>query len=211
MALEGGDAGRAGEPEAPPPGGAVRSESAFVRFGLLFYGGMIAAALLWRMGFAGESILFRSPAAETAGLASPLRDAALGLAAGLAVVALSSTLTALTRFGERLARGLAEAIGPISVPNALLLATASGLGEELLFRSALQPRVGLVFASLIFGAMHFVPRREMLPWTGFAVAVGFGFGVLFDRTGNVIAPVVAHTVVNAINLPLLARRYGRAD
>ena len=105
-------------------------------------------------------------------------------------------------------RALAEAVGPVSVPNLVLLALASGLAEEMLFRGALQPRVGLVLASLLFGCVHFVPRREFLPWTVFAILAGLLFGAIFEWTGNLIAPVVAHILVNGVNLPLLMRRYG---
>ena len=66
----------------------------------------------------------------------------------------------------------------------------------------------LVPASLVFGLAHFVPRREFLPWTGFAVAAGFLLGALFDATGNLVAPIVAHTTVNAVNLRFLSRAYG---
>ena len=90
-----------------------------------------------------------------------------------------------------MARALGESLGRISVPDALLLAVASGLGEELFFRGALQPRVGLILATVLFGAVHFVPRRELLPWTGFAMVAGLVLGVLFEWTGSVVAPVVA--------------------
>lgn len=196
-------------PESPDggPEAARPRESTFVRFGLFFYGAMMAAALVWRVGFYGEDILYASPAAESAGV-RPLRDVGIGLVVGLGVVGASHVFTDRTGWGERLARGLAEALGPISLPNALLLAAASGLGEELFFRGALQPRVGVLLASILFGAVHFVPRRDMLPWAAFAVVTGVLFGVMFEWTGNVIAPVVAHTVVNAVNLPYLVRRYG---
>jgi membrane protease YdiL (CAAX protease family) len=64
-----------------------------------------------------------------------------------------------------------------------------------------------VAASLIFGLVHFIPRRELLPWTGFSVAAGFLLGALFEATGNLAAPVVAHALVNGVNLTLLVRRY----
>jgi membrane protease YdiL (CAAX protease family) len=199
----------AGTPGSAPEGSDFGS-TRFVRFALYFYGGMIAAALIWRMGLHGESILYSAPGPPAGGSAF-LRDAGIGLVVGLAVVGLSHAITRLTRWGETLARRLGEAIGRVSTPDAILLAMASGIGEELFFRGALQPRVGLVVASVLFGAVHFVPRRDMLPWTGFAVVVGLLLGVLFEWTGNIVAPVVAHTVVNAINLPYLVRRYGRTD
>ena len=105
---------------------------------------------------------------------------------------------------------MAEPLRGLGVPDALLLAAASGLAEEMFFRGALQPRVGLVVASALFGVLHFAPRRELLPWTVFAVVMGFVLGWLFAWSGSLLAPVIAHTVINAVNLPLLVRRYGDA-
>lgn len=183
------------------------SEQRFVRIGLLFYGAMAAVAVIWRVGFHGELILYASEADAARGLALG-RDLLVGLATGGFVVLASNLATARTRWGEELAHAMGAALGSISTPNAVLLALASGLAEEMLFRGALQPRVGLVVASLIFGCVHFVPRRVFLPWTFFAVLVGGLFGWLFLWTGNLVAPVVAHILINAINLPLLVRRYG---
>ncbi len=178
-----------------------------VRVGLWFYGGMALVAVAWRAGFYGEPIFFSSLEAELQGVAW-VRDSALGLSVGLLVVAISYVLTELTSWGDRLARELARTIGRLSLPDALLMAAASGFSEELLFRGALQPRAGLLLASVLFGAMHFAPRRDMLPWTGFALAIGLIFGWMFEHTGNLVAPMIAHGVVNAVNLPLLVRRYG---
>jgi membrane protease YdiL (CAAX protease family) len=210
-----GDGGGHRRDHEPPagreqPDGPEAGIGRFVRLALYFYGAMLAAALVWRMGLYRESVLFASSAAEAAGI-QPARDAGIGLAVGLAVVLGSHAATRRTGWGERLARGLGEAIGPVSIPDALLLAMASGLGEEMFFRGALQPRVGLLWASLLFGAVHFVPRRAMWPWTVFAMVIGGLFGALFEWTGNLVAPVVAHTVVNAINLPVLARRYANGS
>ena len=151
------------EPErAQPEGDGPEAESRLVRLSLLFYGAMMAAALIWRVGFYGEPIFFFSEEAAAAGL-SPLRDGAIGLGVGLLTVALSRLWTEYSAAGDRMGRAMAEALGPLSGPHAVLLALASGLGEELFFRGALQPRVGWAAASLLFGAVHFVPRRDMLP------------------------------------------------
>jgi hypothetical protein len=66
--------------------------------------------------------------------------------------------------------------------------------------------VGLVPASLIFGLAHFVPRRELAPWCLFAIAAGLLLGGLYEWTGNLVAPVVAHAGINAVNLRLRAAR-----
>jgi len=204
------DPHKAQEPDedpTPEPQAGERPAIDLVRAGLVFYGVMLAVGLVWRMGLYGEPILYASDEAAAQGVRWG-RDLGLGVAAGVGVVLASHVFTEWTRMGDALARALAGTIGVMALPDLLLLAMASGLGEELLFRGALQPRVGLVWASLLFGCVHFVPRREFLPWTVFAILAGFLFGALFAWTGNLIAPVVAHTIVNGVNLPLLVRRYG---
>jgi membrane protease YdiL (CAAX protease family) len=37
--------------------------------------------------------------------------------------------------------------------------------------------------------------------------MGFAFGWLYEWTGQLVAPIAAHALVNGINLPRLARRY----
>jgi len=123
------------------------------------------------------------------------------------VILLSDQLTRHTGAGERLARALAAALGALPLSRCIGLALMSGIAEEALFRGVLQPRVGLVVASLLFGLAHFVPRRELLPWSAFAVLAGLLFGRLFDATGNLLAPTLAHVLINAVNLRLLSQRY----
>ncbi len=176
-----------------------------VRLALFFYGGLLGVALLWA-SFSGRSPFHASPLAERHGI-DPLRDAAAGVLAGAIVIALSWEVTRRTRWGTDLARALAALLGPLPLRSCLWLAALSGVAEETFFRGALQPRVGLVAASLLFGAAHFAPRRELLPWTLFSVLVGFLLGILFEATGNLIAPITAHFLVNAVNLRLLAVHY----
>ncbi|HEY8152917.1 MAG TPA: CPBP family intramembrane glutamic endopeptidase [Myxococcota bacterium] len=188
-------------PSAPSPGMAPRLP--LVRLALLFYGVLMVAALAWAW-LAGRSLIWARDVDAQRG-ASPLVDVGAGLLAAAIVVLLSRQLTQRTRFGEQLARSLRAALGPLSLAECWLLALLSGVAEESFFRGALQPQVGLLAASLLFGAAHFVPRRELLPWTVFSIAAGLLLGWLFDATGNLIAPVVAHAVINGVNLRHLTR------
>ncbi|QIN80791.1 CPBP family intramembrane metalloprotease [Rubrobacter marinus] len=85
-------------------------------------------------------------------------------------------------------RKLAEKVAPLLVDGArgrdlVGLAVLSGVGEEALFRGALQPEIGIVASSLLFGALHVGPDRRYLLWTLWAVGAGFLFGALYAWTG----------------------------
>lgn len=194
--------------EAPGPETVSRAPArSWVRLALVFYAAMLALALLWREAWLGQSLAYASPADAQEGVRWGT-DLGLGIAAGLAAVAVSRWTTRRTHAGRRLARALAAALGPLSLRQCLVLALASGLGEEALFRGAVQPSLGLFGASLLFGAVHFSPRRDLWSWSLLAVVAGFGLGILFETTGNLVAPVAAHATLNAINLRFLVKEYG---
>jgi membrane protease YdiL (CAAX protease family) len=173
---------------------------------LLFYGALAAAAWGWRVGLAGEPLLYASAEAASRGLR--LLDAGVGVAAAALLIAGSRVLTRRTDPGRALAIELARVLGALRSPQIVVLALASGLGEELFFRGALQPSVGLVVASLLFGLAHLLPSWPLVLWSLFAALAGLLFGLLYEATGNLVAPVVAHVLVNALNLRWLVRRYG---
>jgi membrane protease YdiL (CAAX protease family) len=100
---------------------------------------------------------------------------------------------------------LARAIGPVSAREAILLAALSGVAEEAFFRGALQPQVGWPVATALFGLAHFHPRKELRVWSLSAALAGLGFATLFESSGDLLAPAIAHALVNAVNLRWLAR------
>jgi membrane protease YdiL (CAAX protease family) len=182
---------------APPP--------PIVRLALVFYAALFAAAVLWAR-LAQHPLGWASAEAAQRGV-DPLVDVGAGAALGLAMVAASGAWTRATRTGERLARALAAAVGRLGARECWLLALASGVAEEAFFRGAMQPRLGLVATSLVFALAHFAPRRDLWPWTAFSLVAGLALGALFEATGNLVAPVVAHVVVNGVNLRILVREY----
>jgi len=181
------------EPAAPERGGPPLLRAAFVLYALL-----LAASLAWT-GCEGRSLVFATPEDARLGV-DWLRDVALGLGVGGALVAASRVLSRVTAAGRALEQALTGALGRPGAVACLWLAALSGVAEEAFFRGALQPRVGLVASSLLFGLAHFVPRREFLAWPVFGCAAGLVFGALFMATGNLVAPALAHFTVNAINL-----------
>lgn len=178
-----------------------------MRTALLFYGAMAGVAFVWRQLALSEPLLYTTPDEAAAGVAW-LRDLGAGVLAGGVVILISREFTRRFRWGENLARAMAEVLGPLRTGQIAILALVSGIAEEAFFRGALQPRVGLLLASLLFGLAHLVPRADWLPWSAFALVVGLLLGWLFEATGNLVAPVVAHALVNGVNLYFLTRDYG---
>jgi uncharacterized protein len=127
-------------------------------------------------------------------------DTALGAGAGLALLGFWQALLARLAAARRLEGHLAELLGGLSVPQAVALAAISGFAEELFFRGAVQGAVGWLAASLLFALLHSGPGREFRLWTLFAASAGLLFGALMLWRGNLLAPVVAHFLVNAVNL-----------
>ncbi len=104
-------------------------------------------------------------------------------------------------------RKIADELAPHLVDDArrgdlVLVAVFSGVAEEALFRGALQPMLGLLATSVLFGALHVGPDRRYLVWTLWAVGAGFLFGFLYEWTGGLLAPTIAHVLHNSATLLL---------
>jgi membrane protease YdiL (CAAX protease family) len=93
----------------------------------------------------------------------------------------------------------------VNVWHILLVSALAGVAEELLFRGVLQPLIGLLPASAIFGAVH-VGGRGFVGYGIWAACIGAFFGWLMNITGGLTAPVVAHAVYDALALAYV--RYG---
>ena len=169
----------------------------FVTFAALFYGLLVVAgaAWCWLRGI-GLPVLGPRPAA--------------GLLLGCATAAVTVSLSLLAYRLVPLARKLADELAPSLVDRAdgsglVLVALFSGVGEEVFFRGAVQQEFGIVIASLAFGLAHVGPDRRYLLWTVWAVLAGVVFGLLFQATGGLLAPVTAHAAHNATTLLLWKR------
>jgi uncharacterized protein len=169
----------------------------FVRFAALFYGSLAMVAALW-CGLRGFDVrlLGENPAASVLlGVLTAACTVSLGLIA-------YRFLPTLREISEELAPRLVDGAASTSL---VLVAIFSGVGEEAFFRGALQQEFGLVVASLLFGLAHIGPDRRYLIWTAWAVLAGFVFGFLYEVSGGLLAPMLAHTVHNAATLLLWKR------
>lgn len=128
-----------------------------------------------------------------------------GLALGLATILATRVAIARFAWGAQLQRDFHAMLGDLSNREIWILAVASAIGEELLFRGALLPWLGLWPQAILFGALHIGPRRRHLVWTAWAVGMGLGFGVLTQATGDLGGAIVAHFTINFVNLRVIVR------
>ncbi len=88
---------------------------------------------------------------------------------------------------------------PLSRPLVVALAFATAVSEELLFRGALLPWLGLWAQALLFGLAHPMPLRAWA-YQVYTVVAGLVFGYVTLTTGSLWAAMLAHFVVNVIGL-----------
>ena len=99
-------------------------------------------------------------------------------------------------------------LGPMSVPDLLLLSLSAGIGEELLFRGLiqgwwmslaesqtfLQALPGILLSAACFGFAHPLSKA----YIALAAFAGFLFAVLYWATRDLLACVLAHAIYDAI-------------
>lgn len=169
----------------------------FTRQAALFYGVLIFAALLWN-SLRGRELLLLGD--------SVLASLILGILTAAGTVSLGlliyRTLPLMQRLADELAPTLVDSAARTDL---VLISLLSGVGEEVFFRGAVQPQFGLITASAVFGLVHIGPDRRYLVWTVWAIFAGFLFGFLYEITGGVLAPAIAHSLHNAATFLLWKR------
>jgi membrane protease YdiL (CAAX protease family) len=90
---------------------------------------------------------------------------------------------------QRLFGGLGTPVGIAA------LALAPGICEEIMFRGALQPRLGIIATALLFTCIHTQYGLSLDALSVFVIAVGLG---LIRRFTNTTTSVITHTTYNLI-------------
>lgn len=139
------------------------------------------------------------------------KDGAAGL--GVAAALLTGWNLAGRRFDSigLLEEKIKEILGPVTVEEAVGLALVSGFAEELFFRGAVQGAWGWIPATAIFALLHSGPGAEFRPWTLFAAVAGLCLAGLMLWSGNLLAPIICHIVVNAVSLTRLAQEQTKPE
>lgn len=175
----------------------------------------VASVVVTMLGYAAVALLYARDR-----LAIPVRRPTtreLGLAAGAVVAMLALNLGAQAVLG---ALGLEAAPSSIvdltaGIPEVMLVFAVvallvNGPAEELLFRGAVQGRLrkafgpvaAVVLASVPFAAIHLFAvvgtLGAGLVSVGIIFLVALVLGALYEYTGNVVVPALAHGVYNAV-------------
>jgi hypothetical protein len=134
---------------------------------------------------------------------------AMGAALGLGVVGLTRVATRHFQWARDLHASFHDLLGPLTGREILILALASSIGEEVLFRGALLPWLGVWLQAVVFALLHVGPGKRFVPWTVSALVLGVAFGWLAVWTGNLGGPIAAHFAINYLNLRFIVGRTER--
>ena len=186
----------------------------FLLSSIVFYGGgFLVTWLVTTWSSRPDLRLATGPWGELSTWTGVGQQAAIGTAAGLAVVLVGllgrQVLPALREMEREFAGFFSWKPG---WGDLLLLAVTSSVAEEAFFRGLLQPWLGLHITSLVFAICHPPLSRRLVLWTPFALAMGYLLGWLFESSGgSLVAPILAHFAVNLLNLRLITRTTGGED
>lgn len=161
---------------------------------LITFVALAVVAVGYRIHRSGREVVQRL------GLVRPSGKAvAIGLASVIACFILSIIGSLLTRYFQpdlfdSLQKSIPDLTSGIRNPlGAALLGLTAGIGEEVLFRGAIQPRFGIVFTAVLFALLH-----SQYGWTWVIVGL-FGIGILLGierKYFGTTTSIITHAVYN---------------
>ncbi len=175
-------------------------------------------AVTWGALRGHPNILLMDGSATGPKMGHLLSSIALGGSMGLLLVLLTRYLQEHTTWAQTLHNEFRHVLGPLCRRDILVVAAASAIGEECLFRGALMQHIiqampgplgimlGLVGSALLFSLLHIGPGSRFVPWTLSALVMGLALGGLLLLTGDLLAPIAVHFTVNLLNLSDIVRR-----
>lgn len=170
-----------------------------LRFGYWLGLTMVIAALFWVSVLRGRDALQEWFAVGY--WADIPFDIAAGLLLGgsfsLVVWGLSALIPAFRKIRERLNDTLE--LSAFEWWHVIVLALLAAIPEEIFFRGAMQPVLGLLLTALIFGALHALSSTYFL----YASVAGLLLGLMVDERGSLWMAIAAHFAVDYVSLVLL--------
>ncbi|WP_265530070.1 CPBP family intramembrane glutamic endopeptidase [Sphingomicrobium marinum] len=138
----------------------------------------------------------------------------LGIVAAIAlIVAVYGTRPLLpgiwADLDHRAGRLFAQAPFKLSWPIILMLSAVAGIGEEIVFRGALQGWLetvspvwsAIIAQAIIFAALHPISRAYVV----YVLVIGIALGTIYVLTGNLLVTIIAHFLNDVFALERLRR------
>jgi CAAX protease family protein len=163
------------------------------------------------------SVIFGpTPLSASALQGAPVRLQAIwGFLIGLAVAVPAWMLVENVRLFTPFRRQMHEFARRLDLQglNPLWMGLCAGIGEEMLFRGALQPLVGLWATSLVFTLLHYqtggfrTMNRMKWVYAALVLLASLLLGYIFDALG-LIAAAFTHSTIDVVGLVALRRDAG---
>ncbi len=175
--------------------------------------GLAIEFLIGIAGFAVAWMLNKENLLETLKLGLRAEMVALGAVLGLAAgLLIWLSVRAVKAFQRSRSMRVLEVLYGATWLQAFLLCAVAAFAEELLFRGALQPDLGVWATALLFGLLHAYGKLYIVV----AVLAGIVLGFLYQLSGSLPAAIAAHAVYNLtimllIKTKLFPLHYNGAD
>jgi membrane protease YdiL (CAAX protease family) len=178
---------------------------------------LLNLTVLTVLAFLISAIFGPRPLLVSALQGSPVEwQAMCGFLIGLAVAVPAWMLVENVRPFTPFRRQMHEFAGRLDLQglNPLWMGLCAGIGEEMLFRGALQPLVGLWATSLVFTLLHYqtggfrTMNRMKWVYAALVLLASLLLGYIFDALG-LIAAAFTHSTIDVVGLVALRRDDGR--
>ena len=88
-------------------------------------------------------------------------------------------------------------VGDLSFLKIVFLILMSSCSEEIFFRVALQPSLGVLGGSLLFTLLHLVPQVMLLPFCSTIFMSNVIIGTIFEHTQSIYPGIFINIVLNS--------------
>ena len=152
----------------------------------------IALFFLWKKDLKTTLVAIGFPGK----LKTTLIYSVIGLISVFAVLIILSLLAVYLGFNDQ--TKVSEKISGLPLVILAFAVFFAPISEELFFRAFLSPRVGIIFSSVIFGALHF-SYGSIIEIVGVFV-VGLLLGFIFEKSKSITPCIIVHLTYNLISI-----------
>uniref|UniRef100_A0A7C5KC61 CPBP family intramembrane metalloprotease n=1 Tax=Thermodesulfobium narugense TaxID=184064 RepID=A0A7C5KC61_9BACT len=117
---------------------------------------------------------------------------------GVLVFLLGFYISKIFLFAEKINQALyINIFKDVNIIEMFYISVLSAFCEEMFFRGLMQAFLGIYLASIFFGILH-TPEINIkgLFYAAYICGIGFVLGMLYIQQGTILAPIIAHFLIN---------------